>query len=310
MRVFITGISGFIGSGLARALLKDGAEVHGFVRPTSDLWRMAGIEDELHLHTGDLLDTESMRNAIRETQPNVVFHLGVYGSHPAYEKDREMIMRSSFVSTMTLLDAAKESEVDIVINTGTSSEYGTKDHPMREDEIIEPNSYYAVGKAAQTLYCQQFAREENLPIITLRPFSVYGPYEDPTRFIPTLISKALANEDVPLADPQIARDFIYIDDVVTVYRAAMKRPDLSGEVLNVGSSIQHTLGEVFDTVATLTGSTSKPIVGAYANRSFDTNVWVADMGKTHSKLGSRSEYSLEDGLRATIDWQKNHGYEG
>lgn len=310
MRVFITGISGFIGSGLARALRKDGAEVHGFVRPTSDLWRIADMKNEVHLHTGDLLDTESIRAAIREAQPDVILHLGVYGSHPAYEKDREMIMRSSFVSTMTLLDAAKESGVGIVINTGTSSEYGTKDHPMREDEIIEPNSYYAVGKAAQTLYCQQFAREEKLPIITLRLFSVYGPYEDPARFIPTLIRKALANEDVPLADPRIARDFIYIDDVVTAYRAAMKRPDLSGEVLNVGSSIQHTLGEVFDTVVALAGSDSKSIIGAYANRSFDTNVWVADMGKTCSKLGSRSGRSLEDGLRATIDWQKDHGYKG
>lgn len=307
MKIFITGITGFVGTGLARALLRDGAEVHGLVRPSSDLWRIADIKDELHLHTGDLLDAESIRAAIKEAQPDTIFHLGVYGSHPAYEKDRKMIMRTTLDSTVALLDAAKEFGVSMVINTGSSSEYGTKNHPMREDELIEPNSYYAVGKAAQTLYCQHFAREEEIPVITLRPFSAYGPYEDPTRFIPTLISKALANEDVPLVDPETARDFIYIDDIIDVYRAIMKKPELSGGIFNIGSGIQRTIKEAFDKVVALTGSTSKPIVGAYANRNFDTHTWVADTSKTRLALGITPRYSLEDGLRATIEWTKeNH----
>lgn len=305
MRIFITGITGFIGAGLARAMLKDGVEVHGLVRPTSDLWRIKDIKDELHLHMGDLLDTESIRTAIKEARPDTIFHLGVYGSHPAYEKDREMIMRSSLWSTVALLDAAKENGVNMVINTGSSSEYGTKDHPMREDELIEPNSYYAVGKAAQTLYCQQFAREEKLPVIILRLFSVYGPQEDSTRFIPTLLTKTFANEDVPLADPNIARDFIYLDDVIDAYRAAAGKPELSGEVFNIGSGTQHTLKEAFDTAVALTGSTSKPILGAYTNRSFDTNQWVADISKAHLQLGVTPRYSLEDGLRATLDWKRH-----
>jgi len=79
MRVFITGIAGFVGAGLARALLRDGAEVHGIVRPSTDLWRIADIKDELRLHSGDLLDPESIRSAIKEAQPEVLFHLGVYG---------------------------------------------------------------------------------------------------------------------------------------------------------------------------------------------------------------------------------------
>lgn len=306
MKVFITGITGFIGAGLARAMLSDGAEVHGLVRPSSDLWRITDIKDKLHLHSGDLFDAESVRVAIQEARPDTIFHLGVYGSHPAYEKDKDIIIRSSLLSTMALLDAAKENGVGIVINTGSSSEYGTKDHPMREDELIEPNSYYAVGKAAQTLYCQQFTREEKLPVITLRLFSVYGPQEDPTRFIPTLITKALANEDVPLADPTIARDFIYLDDVIDTYRAAANKPELSGEVFNVGTGTQHTLKEAFDTAVALTGSTSKALLGAYKNRDFDTNLWIADTNKARLQLGVAPRYSLEDGLRATIDWNKKH----
>ncbi len=309
MKFFITGIAGFIGAGLARALLQGGAEVHGLVRSSSDLWRISDIQSKLHLHTGDLLDENSIRSAMKDAKPEVLFHLGVYGSHPAHEKDKDMIMRTSLWSTTKLLDIAKEQGVGMVINTGSSSEYGTKNHPMREDEFIEPNSYYAVGKAAQTLYCQQFAREEKLPVITLRLFAVYGPYEDPTRFIPMLIMKALANEDVPLVDPNIARDFIYLDDVVDAYLAAAKRPDISGEVFNVGTGIQHTIKETFDTAVALTGSTSKPVIGAYANRSFDTHTWVADANKMRVDLSITPQYTLESGLRATINWAKqHHGY--
>ena len=308
MKVFITGIAGFVGAGLARALLADGAEVHGLVRPSSDLWRIADLKDKLHLHTGDLLDQESIRAALAAAKPDTLFHLGVYGAYST-QKDPETIMRTSLLSTMALLDAAKQEGVGMIINTGSSSEYGTKDHPMREDERIDPNSYYAVGKAAQTLYCQQFAREEKIPVITLRLFSVYGPYEEPTRFIPTLIERALANEDVPLADPATARDFFYLDDVINAYRAAAKKPELSGEIFNVGSGEEHTLKYAFDTVVALVGSSSKPLVGAYPDRNFDTVRWVADMTKTRSELSTEKPHNLESGLRATIDWVKeHHGY--
>ncbi|MDB5195571.1 MAG: hypothetical protein JWO84_755 [Parcubacteria group bacterium] len=308
MKVFITGIAGFVGAGLARALLTDGVEVHGLVRPSSDLWRLADIKDQLHLHSGDLLDALSVQKALQESRPDTIFHLSVYGAYPT-QKDKDLILRSSLGATMTLLDAAKEAGVGMVVNTGSSSEYGTKDHPMREDELIEPNSYYAVGKAAQTLYCQQFAREEKLPIVTLRLFSVYGPYEEPTRFIPTLIEKMRANEDVPLADPTVARDFIYLDDVVDAYRAAALKPELSGEVLNIGTGTQHTLQEAFDTAVALTGSSSKALAGAYGNRTFDTPVWVADMEKTTTRLGFKPAHTLEAGLAKTIEWaNEHHGY--
>lgn len=309
MKVFITGIAGFLGAGLARALLADGMEVHGLVRASSDLWRLRDIKDQLFLHTGDLLDAASVRSALAAAKPEALLHFGVYGAYPAYQKDKELIMRTTLYSTMTLLDAVKEHGVGIVINTGSSSEYGNKNHPMREDELIEPNTYYAVGKAAQTLFCQQFAREEKVPVVTLRLFSVYGPYEEPTRFVPTLVTKVLANENVPLADPLIARDFIYLDDVIDAYRIALRKPELSGEVLNVGTGMQQTLQDAFDTAVALTGSSSKVLVGAYEKRSFDTAKWVADTEKAHQKLGITPKHTLKNGLQKTIEWAKeHHGY--
>lgn len=304
MKVFITGISGFVGAGIARQFVSKGMEVHGLIRPSSNMWRIADIQHNLNLHTGDLLDDESVREAITISKPDTILHLGVYGAYPSRQKEKDLIVKSTLLSTMTLLDIAKENGVKMFVNTGSSSEYGTKDHPMREDELIEPNSYYAVGKASQTLYCQQFAREEKLPTVTLRLFSVYGPYEEPTRFIPTLLSKVQKNEDVPLADPSIQRDFIYIDDVAEAYLAVMNKPELSGHIFNIGSGKGTSLQEAFDTAVRLTDSASKPIVGAYERRGFDTNIWVGDIRNAREAFGFNPRHTLETGLKATSDWMR------
>ena len=95
---------------------------------------------------------------------------------------------------------------------------------MKETDLLTPNSYYAVFKAASTLYCQYESIRKKLPIISIRPFHVYGPYEENTRLIPTLISKLLNNQSPPLVASNIARDMIYIDDVVDFYLMIASKP--------------------------------------------------------------------------------------
>ena len=85
---------------------------------------------------------------------------------------------------------------------------------MRETDILEPDSYYAVTKSAQTLLCSHVARQEKKPIVTIRPFSVYGPYEEPKRFVPTLMNALFSNKKMNLVSPTTARDFVYVDDIV------------------------------------------------------------------------------------------------
>lgn len=305
MRAFVTGISGFVGAGLARRLLKEGYEVHGLVRTSANLWRLEDIQKSLVLHRGDLLDKVSIVSAISSAKPDMVFHLGVYGAY-SMQKDKEKILETSMLSTLWLLEAAKEVGVGMFVNTGSSSEYGTKDHPMREDERIDPNSYYAVGKAAQTLLCQHFANEEKLPIVTLRLFSVYGPYEEPGRLVPTVVLNAMRNKDISLADPRIARDFIYLDDVTDAYIAAAKSPALSGQVFNIGTGIQTTLGEFAQAVIIAAKSSSKIVTDVYEKRSFDTLTWVADIEKTKKLLGFSSRHDLTVGLKKSIVWFQEH----
>ena len=306
MRAFITGISGFVGAGLARHLLTQGVEVHGMVRESSDLWRLEDIKDDIHLCVGDLLDKDSVERSIKNVRPDVIFHLAVYGAYPT-QKDADVILSTSLLSTLHLLNVAKEFKVGMFVNTGSSSEYGTKDHPMREDELILPNSYYAVGKAAQTLLCQHFARQEKLPVVTLRLFSVYGPYEEPGRLVPTVILNALKENDIPIADPRIARDFVYLEDVASAYFIAAQKPQFSGEVFNVGSGTQHTLKELADTTLAITGGNSRIVTGAYEKRSFDTYTWVGDMKKTKTLLGFSPRHTLREGLEKSVVWFRKHG---
>lgn len=305
MKAFITGISGFVGAGLARNLLKNGWEIYGIVRPSSNLWRIEDIKKDLRLHSGDLLDKESIAGALQKAKPDAVFHLAVYGAYPT-QKDADTILSTSILSTFHLLNAAKDVGASMFINTGSSSEYGTKDHPMREDERIDPNSYYAVGKAAQTLLCQHFARQEKFPVVTLRLFSVYGPYEEPGRLVPTVILNALEGKDISLADPDVARDFIYLDDVADAYLLASKKPELSGEVFNIGTGTQHTLKDLADEVVARTQSSSAIVPGGYEKRSFDTHTWVADIQKTRGLLGFALKHTLKEGIEENIQWFKQH----
>lgn len=304
-KVFITGISGFVGAGLARYLLELGYEVHGMVRTTSNLWRLLDIKNSIHLHEGDLLDDRSVTDTLNVVRPDVIFHFGVYGAYST-QKDADIILSTSILSTMHLLRSAKEVGVKMFVNAGSSSEYGTKDHPMREDERIDPNSYYAVGKSAQTHLCQHFARTEKFPVVTLRFFSVYGPFEEPGRLVPSVILNAFEDKDISLADRKIARDFIYLDDVIKACVLASQKPELSGEVFNLGTGVQHTLGELADVVIAHTGTQSKVVTGAYEQRSFDTHIWVADMQKTASLLGFTATDSFDNGVKKSIDWYKQH----
>ncbi|MGK7925063.1 MAG: NAD-dependent epimerase/dehydratase family protein [Spirulina sp.] len=303
-RILITGGTGFVGANLARRLLQQEHEVHLFVRPNYKSWRIKEIKSDLRLHTIHLEDEETVTKWIDRIKPDRIFHLAVHGAY-SYQNDLKQIINTNIIGTVNLLQACIKTGFEVFVNTGSSSEYGYKDYPPSENEWLDPNSYYAVTKASATLFCRYTAQSQNLRIPTLRLYSVYGPYEEPTRLMPTLIERGLKGEFPPLVNPKIARDYVYIDDVIEAYLlAAMMNTAELGAVFNVGTGIQTTLRDVVEIARRVLKINAKPQWGSMPDRQWDTTVWVADNRKIQEELGWTPVYTFEQGFQEMVNWYK------
>src|SRR3989344_4366675 len=246
MRVLVTGAGGFVGSVLTRRLLQDGYDVHVVTQPGTSPWRLTELRD-ITAHAMDIADTKVVREVIHKILPERIFHLAAHGAYPSQTDLQEMI-RTNVVGTANLLQAALETDVEVFLNTGSSSEYGVKDHAPRENEPLSPNSDYAVTKATTTLLCCHHGKRTNKRIITLRLYSAYGPFEEPSRFMPRLLVCGMRGRYPPLVQPNIARDFVYIDDIVDAFVRAADQPGVQpGGVYNIASGKQTTLHEAVST---------------------------------------------------------------
>lgn len=302
-RILITGAAGFVGAVLARRVLEQGHEVHVVTKSTSPSWRLADVARDLHVHQGDLTDEAGMQRLVADAQPEIVYHLATHGAYP-FQTNADGIIQTNILGTWNLLKALAKTEYEVFVNTGSSSEYGFKDYAMRETDLLEPNSYYSVAKCAQTLLCQHVANTEKRPITTFRLFSVYGPYEEPSRLLPTLIRLCLEGKDLTLVDPETARDFVYVDDVVDAYLRIEKLAGLCGEVVNIGTGVQRSLGQVVDAVLTETTARVQCNWGAMPARIWDQKTWVADCTKSRRLLDWRATTSLGEGIARTVAWAR------
>lgn len=301
-RALITGATGFVGANLARRLLRDGHEVHLLVRPRYAPWRIEGIRGDVHLHEVDLSDVQTLAEVTGSVRPDWVFHLAAHGAYSS-QTDLGQMIRTNFLGTVNLVEACLKTGFEAFINTGSSSEYGFKDHAPREQEWIDPNSHYAVTKASATLFCRHTALSQNARLVTLRLYSVYGPYEEPTRLVPTLITRGLGGELPSLVNPNIARDYVYVEDVVDAYLLAASRPDQEpGAVYNVGTGVQTSLRQIVAIAQELLPIGVQPKWGSMPDRQWDTGIWIADNRKIVESLDWQPRHSLEQGLRLTMEW--------
>ncbi len=305
-RVLLTGGTGFVGANLARRLLVDGHDVHLLVRPEHRNWRIAEIRDAVQFHTIDLAWEEGVLNIVQEVRPDWVFHLAVYGAY-ADQKNFGSMVRTNISGTIHLVSACLNVGIDAFVNTGSSSEYGYKDHAPCESEWLDPNSNYAVTKAFTTQYCRYAAQNQTVNLRTLRLYSVFGPYESPCRLFPAVISAGLKGELPALADAETCRDFIYVEDVIDAYLLAASRPcGDPGEVYNVGTGVQTTLRDVVDVARSYFGISARPKWGTMADRRWDTNVWVADSLKLRDELGWRPRFTVKRGFRKMVEWAREN----
>jgi len=302
----ITGATGFIGSCITRELIRQKKHVSVIVRDKNLNWRLHDVASKLDIHECDLL-SKSLDNVVSRILPTYIFHLATYGALPN-ETDINKIIDVDIRGTFNLINATKKHDFKLFINTGSSSEYGIKDKPMNETDVLEPINDYGMAKTAATLICQKEAIRNNLPIINFRLFSPYGYSEDKSRLIPSVILAALENKSIELSIPSNVRDFVFIEDVVSAYIKATENTNGLGNIYNIGSGKQHTVKEIIDIIIRQTSSKSiiKWGVIQKQNRQLEPKTWVANIQKIEKDLDWKPKYSLEEGLSKTIDWFKEN----
>lgn len=307
-RSVVTGGTGFVAANLVRRLLVDGGHVVATVQRGADSWRLEDVRGDVELVDLDIRDADAVDAVVSTTAPETIFHLAANGAY-SWQQERALIFETNVNGTLNVLESAARHDVASVVVAGSSSEYGFQDHAPAESEAPLPNSDYAAAKAAATLYANYFGRTQGIDTTVLRLYSVYGPWEDPRRLIPALVSAALEGKLPPLADGGIARDFVYVDDVCEAFvRAAGRREPGAGAIFNVGSGRQTRLADIVEVVRTLFGISAEPEWNSMAPRSWDTDVWVSDPSLIEARLGWKATTPLEDGLAATARWLESSAH--
>ena len=301
-RSLVTGAAGFIGAALARRLIARGDSTTLLSGPGSDPWRLDALRDGAHVLEVDLRDPDAVARVVTKARPEVVFHLAAHGAY-SWQRSLPRMIETNVAGTAHVAEAALDAGARAIVSAGSSSEYGLKDHAPPEHELPEPNSAYAVTKASATLLGGWLARERGAAFTTLRLYSAYGPWEEPRRLMPALVAAGLARRLPPLADPAIARDFVYVEDVCDAFLLAAQRAQPgAGAVYNVGSGVQTTLLELADVARRTFSIEEEPAWAAFPARDWDTDVWVADARRAHAELGWSARTRLEAGLAAFGAW--------
>ncbi len=302
-KILITGATGFIGSNLVRKLISKNHQIHIIMRKASDIWRIKDIISKINVHNVNLLEKEKLSNILNIIKPNVIFHLANLGLYAGSDPKIEDSIKINTLGTINLIQSSHLIDYECFINTGSSSEYGTKQFPMKETDICTPYSNYAIAKLAGTLYTNLYAKKTKKPIATFRIFSPYGPYDHPDRLISQAILKMIKGEQFFSNEPYAVRDYIFIEDVVDAYLLCMRRyKKISGEIFNIGSGTQ---SYVKDVIKLLAGELETNLVRWNTSKKNDT-VWQADIEKAKKQLGWYPKKTLEEGLRETVAWFKNN----
>lgn len=301
-KILVTGATGFVGANLVRHFLKKGANINILKRQQSNLWRIKDIINQISAYNADLLEYASVNKAVKRIKPDVIFHAATYGGYVTQD-NLSRTLKTNFDGTVNLLDSCLKSGFELFVNTGSSSEYGIKDSPMRESDLLEPLTLYGASKAAAGIYCQYVAKKYGLPIVTLRLFSPYGYFDDGSRVISYIILACLNNKTVNISSPDSVRDFVFIEDVVDSYEKAMERSSNIGSgIFNIGSGKQCSIKKLAGKIAKMVDNN---IVIKYQKKSstrIDPKNWVADISKARALLNWKPKFNIDQGLRKTIDW--------
>lgn len=307
MNYLITGGAGFIGSNIAKRLVRDGESVRVIDNfSTGKKNNIDEIKDKIDLIEGDIRDTETVLKAVKDV--DFIIHQAALPSVPRSIKDPITANDVNVTGTLNLLNASKNSKIKRFVYASSSSVYGdTPILPKREDMPPNPQSPYAVTKLTGEYYCSVFYKVYGLPTVSLRYFNVFGPFQDPesqyAAVIPKFINAVLHhNSPVVYGDGEQSRDFTFIDNVVDANILSCRNDKSSGKVLNIACGNRYTLNRLLTEVSYLTGNKANPQF--IEPRSGDIRHSQADISSARELIGYRPKIDFREGLKRTVEWFK------
>ncbi len=301
--VLITGGAGFIGANFARYFCKLGHDVTVLEKKEADLWRLDAIKSKIKIQHAGLENYQEIENLVMALKPQIILHFAAYGVYPRKQKDIANTINVNVTGTINLVNACSRLPFECFINTGSSDEYGPKQKPAKETDAIHPNNLYAVTKAAATLYCRLMAEKHGLPIVTVRPFMMYGYFEEKDRLIPAIITACLNNSELKLSQPDSVRDFIFIEDAIEAYMKIIPQAEnLKGEIFNLAGGKQTSIGQIVKLIKTLAKSDIQPQYGQVVSAHQEPKNWTGDISKISRKLKWKPAHTLKEGLKKDIVW--------
>jgi len=305
--IVVFGAGGFIGANLVHAILSVRSDCFAVTHQPFVPWRLIDVPSA-NVVQCDITQAVEVERLFARFGFRTLFCLAAYGAY-SRQSDVDCIYRTNFQGFVNVVQVAEKKGFSALVHAGSSSEYGLNCSAPGEDASKRPNSHYSVSKVAASYFLQFQGEQRRLPVINLRLYSVYGPWEEADRFVPQIVEQGLEHKLPPLVDPDISRDFVYIDDAIEASILAATRGVKAqpGASVNVGTGRRTTIREVAETAREVFGIEAPLEFGSMPNRAWDLRDWYADPRLAEELLGWKARTGLKDGLAATRDWRLRHG---
>jgi len=297
MKVFLTGITGFVGAQVARVLVGANHDVLGLIRRDSSLWRLEGITDKIQFVEGDFYAIDSYQQALVEWKPDACIHLAWYAEPGKYL--HSPLNLSALTASLSLLQKLIDIGCGQIVMAGTCAEYDTERGFLTEEGPTKPSTIYAATKLSMALIGQQMANAAGVNFVWGRLFYMYGPYEDERRVIPALIRALLAGRQFPASAGEQVRDYLHVEDVANAL-ILLTEKQVNG-IYNIASGRPISIRQLMENIGEITGRSDLIKFGDIAYRVWDPMFICGDNQRLRS-LGWRPQYSLKNGLSRTINW--------
>lgn len=304
MRCLVTGGTGLVGSNVVRLLLERGWQVAALIRPTSNPWRLQESIDSLEVIPGDLSNIHLMDSAIREFDPDLVFHMGWYGVSNRYRNSPEQITQN-LLGSVALLQLVSKTRCRKWVGLGSQAEYGARSDVLRERLAPRPETTYGLAKLCSALLSKNLCEAYDIGFTWLRLLAVYGPADDPEHLIPYVILSLLNGQKPSLTGGEQHWDYLYIDDAAEAIYQAATRPRASG-IYNLSSGEALAVREIVTRIRDLIDPSLPLGLGERPYQHDQVMRLQADIRRLRKAIAWAPSVSMSEGLERTVGWYREH----